>query len=229
MWQTVTRRIAGHRGSESEPEGPRRARDLRLEFRLPSPYGGPAWISATLAASSVPATQGETIRIRAHLNSCFRMPEQTADRSALSHDDGPGAGGLVHRGRSLAARAARGAIERVPRRVMQRLAEQRRRSWLDMQISTSPLDGGAAALMPAALRERYGDTLPRVAPGAPRVGVWHGPAGGPLGGVARLAMVQFDDRDRAQDDARERNDRFSLNLTIGDLIEPAGAVPDTER
>ena len=117
-----------------------------------------------------------------------RAPAASADCTALAHDSGKDSGGrrqaLARHGKTLAANAARRGLEYVPRPIMRRLAEQRHQRWLDMQISTAPLDAGAAALMPAALKERYGDALPRLIQGAPRVGVWSGPAGGALGGMA---------------------------------------------
>ncbi len=230
MWQELTK-VFTSSGSENMP-GTRRARQTHLQFRLPNPYGGKPWITATLALSSTPATQGDTVRIRAHIDSCFQAPAASADRLALAHDSGPETGrrrrALARHGRILATNAARRGLEYVPRPVMRRLAEQRHRRWLDMQISTAPLDAGAAALMPAALKERYGDALPRLIQGAPRVGVWSGPAGGALGGMARLAMVQFDDSDLAPGTDKPRDERFSLNLTIGELIEPVSGTVDDE-
>lgn len=230
MWQELTQVFTSSR-SENVP-GTRRARQTHLQFRLPNPYGGKPWVTATLALSSTPATQGDTVRVRAHIDSCFYAPAASADRTALAHDSGKDSGGrrraLARHGKTLAANAARRGLEYVPRPIMRRLAEQRHQRWLDMQISTAPLDAGAAALMPAALKERYGDALPRLIQGAPRVGVWSGPAGGALGGVARLAMVQFDDSDLAPGTDKPRDERFSLNLTIGELIEPVSAHADDD-
>lgn len=222
MWQELTRVLSSARTETST--GVRRPRQTHLRFTLPNPYGGAPWVTATLAISSTPATQGDTVRIRGHIDSCFHSPEHPGDRDALAHETAtpaPARGRALGRlGKRLAARAAKRGLDYVPRPLMQRLAEQRRQRWLDMQISTAPLDAGAAALMPAALKERYGDSLPRLVQGAPRVGVWSGPAGGPAGGMARLAMVQFDDSDLAGGRDADKDDRFSLNLTIGELIEP---------
>ena len=221
MWQELTRALSSARSETSA--GVRRPRQTHLRFTLPNPYGGTPWMTATLAISSTPATQGDTVRIRGHIDSCFHSPEQPGDRDALAHETPPASGSgraLGRLGKRLAARAAKRGLKVVPRPLMQRLAEQRRQRWLDMQISTAPLDAGAAALMPAALKARYGDSLPRLVQGAPRVGVWSGPAGGPAGGMARLAMVQFDDSDLAGRQDADKDDRFSLNLTIGELIEP---------
>ncbi|RJS92888.1 hypothetical protein [Salinisphaera sp. Q1T1-3] len=228
MWQTVKRRLIG-----DDPDSglsSRRPRRASLELRLPNPYGGKPWVTATLALSSAPAARGETVRIRAHVDSCFHAPATPGDRAALGHEaaDSGLRAGLTRYGRELAAGATRRVVEYVPAGLLQRLSEQRRRGWLDMQISTAPLDAGAAALMPAALRARYGDELPQSVVGAPRVGVWAGPAGGPLGGMARLAMVQFDDGDLDPTARRAPGERFSLNLTIGELIEPATADSDDD-
>lgn len=221
MWQQIKRR-AGRLGAAAaiERAGPREA---SLRLTLPNPYGGPAWVSATLALSSRPRGIGETLRLRGHIDSCFRLPDAPADRAALSHDATSASDSLMRYGREAAASLARRAVERLPRAARVRLAQQRRRGWIDMQISTAPLDAGAAALMPEPLRAVYGDRLPQAGPGGPRVGVWSGPAGGPRGGMARLAMVQFDQNDVAPGDREPTPDqRFSLNLSIAEVIEPAG-------
>ena len=209
MWQELTRVLSSARTETST--GVRRPRQTHLRFTLPNPYGGAPWVTATLAISSTPATQGDTVRIRGHIDSCFHSPEHPGDRDALANETAtpaPARGRALGRlGKRLAARAAKRGLDYVPRPLMQRLAEQRRQRWLDMQIS-------------AALKARYGDSLPRLVQGAPRVGVWSGPAGGPAGGMARLAMVQFDDSDLAGGRDADTDDRFSLNLTIGELIEP---------
>ncbi|MGB7756375.1 MAG: hypothetical protein WBL23_09960, partial [Salinisphaera sp.] len=174
MWQTIKRRAAQLGGlATAGRSGPREA---SLRLTLPNPYGGPAWVTATVALSSRPRGMGETVRVRGHIDSCFRMPAHSADRVALSHDASANSHPLMRYGREAAASLTRRAIERLPRAARMRIAEQRRQSWIDMQISTAPLDAGAAALMPEPLRAVYGDTLPRAMPGGPRVGVWAGPA-----------------------------------------------------
>ncbi len=224
MWQTIKRRAAQLGGlATAERSGPREA---SLRLTLPNPYGGPAWVTATVALSSRPRGMGETVRVRGHIDSCFRMPAHSADRVALSHDASANSHPLMRYGREAAASLTRRAIERLPRAARMRIAEQRRQSWIDMQISTAPLDAGAAALMPEPLRAVYGDTLPRAMPGGPRVGVWAGPAGGPRGGMARLAMVQFDQNDLGAARRSDEDERFSLNLSIAQVVEPAGEDVD---
>lgn len=204
-----------------------RPRETSLRLTLPSPYGGPAWVSATLALSSRPRGMGETVRVRGHVDSRFRMPADPADRVALSHGGPAGSNLLLRYGRQAAASLARRAVEHLPRSARTRLAEQRRQGWIDMQISTAPLDAGASALMPEPLRAVYGDTLPRAAPGGPRVAVWAGPAGGPRGGLARLAMVQFDQNDGEADSGEDDDgQRFSLNLSVAEVVEPADTGDD---
>ncbi|HET7313329.1 hypothetical protein [Salinisphaera sp.] len=219
MWQTIKRRAA-RLGAVAAIDRAR-AREASLRLTLPNPYGGPAWATATVALSSRPRGMGEAVRLRGHIDSCFRMPAAAADRGALSRDDATRANPLARHGRKAAASLARRAVERLPRAARVRLAEQRRQSWIDMQISTAPLDAGAAALMPEPLRAVYGDRLPQASPGGPRIGVWSGPAGGARGGMARLAMVQFDQNDSAGSRGDDENGRFSLNLSIAEVVEPA--------
>lgn len=226
MWQTIKRRAAQLGGlATAERSGPREA---SLRLTLPNPYGGPAWVTATVALSSRPRGMGETVRVRGHIDSCFRMPTNSADRAALSNDATIDSHRLMRYSREAAASLTRRALERLPRAARMRIAEQRRQSWIDMQISTAPLDAGAAALMPEPLRAVYGDTLPRAMPGGPRVGVWAGPAGGPRGGMARLAMVQFDQNDLGGARRSDEDERFSLNLSIAEVVEPAGEAGEPE-
>lgn len=220
MWQALKRRATRLSSLATvDRAGPREA---SLRLTLPNPYGGPAWVTATLALSSRPRGMGETVRVRGHIDSCFRMPANSGDRDALAHDAGHDAHPLMRYGRQAAASLTRQAIEHLPRAARMRIAEQRRQNWIDMQISTAPLDAGAAALMPERLRAAYGDALPQIAPGGPRVGVWSGPAGGARGGMARLAMIQFDQNDLSPEARGDDRERFSLNLSIAEVVEPAG-------
>lgn len=220
MWQAIKRRAARLGGPAAIDRA--RPREASLRLTLPNPYGGPAWITATVALSSRPRGMGETVRVRGHIESCFRMPETHADRAALSHDGAADSRSLMRYGRRAAASLTRRAVARLPRAARQRLAEQRRQGWIDMQISTAPLDAGAAALMPEPLRAVYGYTLPQAVPGGPRIGVWAGPAGGARGGMARLAMVQFDQNDIDGGHRGDEDERFSLNLSIAEVVEPVG-------
>ncbi|MGN8157581.1 hypothetical protein ACS8Y6_00730 [Salinisphaera sp. RV14] len=220
MWRAIKHRAARLGGlATADRSG---AREASLRLTLPNPYGGPAWVTATLALSARQRGMGETVRVRGHIDSCFRMPAHGADRVALAHETTADAHPLTRYARRAAASLTRRAVARLPRGAGLQLAEQRRRRWIDMQISTAPLAAGAAALMPEALRAVYGDRLPQAMPGGPRVGVWSGPAGGPRGGLARLAMVQFDQRDRDGHYGSDADERFSLNLSLAEVVEPAG-------
>lgn len=219
MWQAIKRRAARLGGVVAVDRS--RPREASLRLTLPNPYGGPAWVTATVAVSSRPRGMGETVRLRGHIDRCFRMPTHRVDRATLSHQATTDPHPLIRYGREAAASLTRQAVERLPRAVRMRIAEQRRQSWLDMQISTAPLDAGAAALMPEPLRAVYGDTLPQAAPGGPRVGVWSGPAGGARGGMARLAMIQFDQNDISDKYRSDNDERFSLNVSLAQVVEPA--------
>lgn len=228
MWQAFKRRAA-HLGSAVTIDR-RRVRDARLQLKLPNPYGGPAWVTATLVLSSQPRGIGDTVRIRGHVDRCFRLSAQSADRTALAHDqtNEAAARSPIKYGRYAAASLARRALDRLPEAAIKRLSGKRHQSWLDMQISTAPLDGGAAALMPEPLRAVYGDRLPQAGPGGPRIGVWSGPAGGARGGLGRLAMVQLDSKEWAGRASKPADDEahYSLNLSIAELVEPAAGTPD---
>lgn len=226
MWQAIKRRAAQLGGVMAVDRS--RAREASLRLTLPNPYGGPAWVTATLALSSRPRGMGETVRVRGHIDRCFRIPANRVDRAALSHRATTDPHPLIRYGREAAASLTRQAVEHLPRAVRMRIAEQRRQSWLDMQISTAPLDAGAAALMPEPLRAIYGDTLPQAAPGGPRVGVWSGPAGGARGGMARLAMIQFDQNDISDTYRSDNDECFSLNVSLAQVVEPAGDHDNTD-
>lgn len=220
MWHLIKRRVARF----GKTAGARNVhpQESRFHIKLPSPYGGADWVTATLAWSIKPRSVGQTRRIRIHWDRCLWIPELRQDRHALSHDKAGHLSWKARGGRVLTA-VARQAVERLPAAARTRLSEQRRQTWIDLQLSTAPLDAGAAALMPARLRALYGDRLPQILPGGPRAGVWAGPAGGEHGGLARLAMVQMDANElgygrplRAEDEQR-----LSLNLSVADLAEPA--------
>lgn len=218
MFNAIRARIRGRiAGVDHAP----RARDARVQLRLPSPYGGQPWVTATVALSSVPHGQGETWRLRAHVDGCLRLPAHAGQRRGLPHDAGRRS--LVRAGRDAAASMVRGVVDRLPAERLAPLTARRWRSWMDVQLSTAPLDAGADALMPKALREVYGGGLPRLGPGEPRVGVWSGPAGGLAGGIASLALLQLDESDLRVGASGERESpRFNLNASIAQLVEPAG-------
>lgn len=226
MWKNVKRRTAWLRALATKRSEPVHGRDSSFSLELPNPYGGPAWVTATLVWSTRPRGVGKTVRIRGHLDHCLRMSNAAADRQALAHEQASGGSDLASRGRRVVAAWAQGAIERLPTGLRRRLSEQRRRGWIDIQLSTAPLDAGAAALMPEQLRQLYGDKLPQIMPGGPRAGVWAGPAGGPNGGLAHLAMVQLDAADMRRQRQLSDEERFSINLSLAKVIEPA---PVTEQ
>lgn len=209
----LVRPFSSHDQSTASP------RSTSLRFKLPNPYGGQPWLTATLAVSSVPRGYGESLRVRAHLDGCLSMPHRAMDREALAHDAHSNRS-LVGQGRRAAASLVRAAIERLPADRVAQLGARRWRSWLDVQISTAPLDGGSDALMPRQLREIYAGGLPRLGPNQPRVGVWSGPAGGPNGGIARLAMVQIDEDDVRSGSREPDAERFNLSMSIAQLVEP---------
>lgn len=203
-------------GSDHSMASPR---NTHLQLKLPNPYGGQPWLSATLAVSSVPRGYGRLLHLRAHLDGRLSMPQRAFDRASLAHDV-PDNRDWIGQGRRAAASVVRGVIERLPAERVARLGARRWRSWLDVQVSTAPLDGGADALMPRALREIYAGGLPRLGPNQPRVGVWSGPAGGPNGGIARLAMIQIDEDDVSGATRDPDDERFNLSLSIAQVIEP---------
>src|SRR5699024_372103 len=141
-----------------------------IALQLPNPYGGQPWLSATLALSRTAQSQGGALRLRAHVDSRLRMAPQEG-APALSAQAGDAAS-LLARGRRQAARLVRGVLEQVPAERLAPLTQRRWRSWVDVQVSTAPLDQGADALVPERLRSLWGAGLPRSGPGEPRVGVW---------------------------------------------------------
>lgn len=212
MFNTLIRRLA--RPSGTYPAREARPRNTHLQLRLPSPYGGKPWVTATLALSSVPRGYGETLRLRVYIDGCIdRTP-----RGALPHAPA-NPRSLGECGRRAAAALARGAVEHWPGPPLE---GQRWRSWLDIQFSSAPLDAGADALLPEPLRRIYpGAAGARAGLGEPRVGVWAGPAGGPAGGIARLAVLQLDERDLGRKRRANTAPGFNLNASLAQLIEPA--------
>ncbi|MBS62948.1 hypothetical protein [Salinisphaera sp.] len=194
-------------------------RDTTVQLRLPSPYGGAPWLTATVAISATPRGQGEALRLRAHVDGALRLPAAGAERPRLALDAGASRG-LIRQGRSAAAAVARNVIERLPAQPLEQLASKRWRTWLDVQLSTSPLDEGAQALMPEPLRGIYGGGLPRSGTGEPRIGVWSGPAGGRSGGVAQLVLLQLDERDLGRSRGRNGRSAFNLNASVAQVVEP---------
>lgn len=230
MFDAVKRRV-GFLARPLRRDDHRKAspRSTRIQLQLPNPYGGRPWLSATLAVSSVPRGDGELLRLRVHVDGCMSVPARAADRDALAHDDSVRRS-LVDQGRRATASLVRRVMEQLPAERIAQIGARRWRSWVDVHVSTAPLDGGAKVLMPDALRKIYADQLPRMGPGQPRVGVWSGPAGGPSGGIARLAMVQIDENDVPVADRAGTSKRFNLNMSLAQLIEPVvpGRNPDAD-
>lgn len=194
-------------------------RESALAFEVPNPYGGKPWVSATLALSRTPQSQGDVMRLRAHIDSCLRVAPRH-EAPALAHGRA-GRYSLVRYGQQLLAGAAREVIARVPAERLAPLTRQRWRSWVDMQLSTAPLDKGADALVPERLRSVLGAGLPRGGAGEPRVGVWSGPAGGPRGGVASLVWLQMDEEDfPGVEQSHTTGTGFNFNASISQLVEP---------
>ena len=77
-------------------------RDTTVQLRLPSPYGGTPWLTATVAISATPRGQGEALRLRAHFDGALRMPPAGAERKRLALDSGASRG-LIRHGRNAAA------------------------------------------------------------------------------------------------------------------------------
>ena len=218
MFNTIRRRVRRLAGRD---ESTARAHDATVQLRVPNPYGGKPWLTATVALSSTPRGYGETVRLRAHFDGALKMPTPGSAREKLAFEAGERSGGLVQFGRNTAAALARGVVARVPARQLESLAARRWRSWLDVQLSTAPLDRGADALMPEPLRGIYGGGLPRAGSGEPRIGVWSGPAGGPAGGVASLAMLQLDERDLGRDRNENGGSGFNLSASMAQVVEPS--------
>lgn len=189
-----------------------------IDVHLPNPYGGRPWLSATFALSSTPHGQGDTVRLRAHIDGCMRVP-RVRRAPALTHT-GSGERSLIARGQRAAAGAVRGVLDRLPAERLAPLSERRWRSWIDVQVSTSPLDAGADALVPERLRRLWGAGLPRAASGEPRIGLWSGPSGGPRGGRASLVWLQLDEEDMPGVGARADRTGFNLNASVAQVVEP---------
>jgi len=226
MFNAIRQRVRRLAGSGDLVKPSARPRDSRVQLQLPNPYGGRPWLTATVALSSVPHGHGETLRLRAHLDGCMQLPGVGGpSRTALPASRGLRRS-LVAYGRSTAASLVRGVVERLPAERLQPLTARRWRSWVDVQLSTSPLDAGADALMPEPLRRMYDGGLPRAGAGEPRIGVWSGPAGGPAGGVAQLALLQLDERDLGGD-RQKAGSGFNLNASIAQVMEPAAGDDGT--
>lgn len=198
-------------------------RESALALELPSPYGGKPWVSATLALSRTPQAQGDVMRLRAHVDSCLSISDRY-EAPAIANDRWHKQS-LVRHGQQFLAGVTREIIARMPAEQLAPLTRRRFRSWVDVQLSTAPLDKGADALVPERLRSALGAGLPRGGAGEPRVGVWSGPAGGPVGGVASLIWLQMDEADfPGVEQSHTVGSGFNLNASISQLVEPASGM-----
>lgn len=201
--QNLSRRVGG-----ALPVALEQPQSSSYTLSLPNPFGGAPLCQATLAVTTTRHAEGETVRMRAHIDGCFRAsPESTAAHSLAGE---PTRHGLGRSGRNLVRMLARDGLSRLP------MPEHRVRTWIDIQASTAPLAAGAEALLPERLRELCGGALPRGQAGEPRVGVFAGPAGG--ASYAQLGVLQLD-----QDDLPPsyRDRPFSLLASVASLSEPA--------
>lgn len=167
-----------------------RPREATVEFNLPNPYGGTPWVTARLAWHDEALARGEVLRVRAHVDGCLHMPPAGQDALGVDGD------GRHARARRWFADALQEAVQRLPEQHRTALTQWRHQGWVDVRMSSAPLDQGAEALVPDALRAWWRTHEPdrdAQAMGS-RAGVWSGAGDAARSSRAALAWLQLDER-----------------------------------
>lgn len=191
-------------------------RAASLEFKLPSPYGDTPWVVAQLAWRDEPLAQGEALRVHAHVDGRVHVP--------LERREAPGAHGAARQvsGQRWFADALQRAVRRLPARHVAAVTQWRRQGWIDMRVSSAPLDQGAQALVPEALQawcHAQGQAHDARVMGS-RAGVWSGPDAGEPGARAALAWVQLDERQGRRSGLFKRLVGLNVHACAARLVAP---------
>lgn len=177
---------------------------LRFAAEIPGGAHGPLWKISVEALSEPAAGGGDTLRLRAHVQTNLA----SAVKPALAAMSAPGMARLpapavaaVGALAPLAQQAGRWLGQRLHQRV-QRTAPRLARwvapllqhdfnTWFELHASTAPLVQGARALLPQADKLSQLGITPNTGPNAPAVQTWQGRIGDE---AAQVSLLRLDDR-----------------------------------
>jgi hypothetical protein len=186
---------------------------MTLQASIPNPFSDvPLW-RLRVQISTDEHSQGESLRLRAHLQTQLVMPSTHEALAAPAQESAADAGGRALMPRTR--RAARGLVQRglqspIAQKVTPYL-ERRFESWIDVQASTRPLDRGAMDLLPEPVRAMgFGQASPVRVRGEPQIETWSGRSGGERPGSAQLTVLQYNEA--AKPAAKRRSKRPPLHL-----------------
>ena len=182
-------------------EAPQR---LRFAAEIPGGAHGPLWKISVEALSEPAAGGGDTLRLRAHVQTNLA----SVVRPALAAMATPGmarlpapAAAVLGALSPIAQQAGRWLGQRVQQRV-QRTAPRLARwaapllqhdfnTWFELHASTAPLVQGAKALLPQADKLTQLGITPNTGPNAPAMQSWQGSIGNE---AAQVSLLRLDDR-----------------------------------
>ncbi len=189
---------------------------MAFQAELPGPAAGSPLLQISVEIAEKTEADGARMRLRAHLRTSLGNAAITA--TAASPPRGSIARALARGiGRTLG-----NALQRpLARALAAPLLEHEINTWFEVQISTEPLDGGAAALLPAPERLARLGIVPRTDGSAPIMESWVGETGGGQPGFAQLSLLRL-----ARDQLPPRlasllgSRPFQLAAAVVNVIEP---------
>src|SRR3569623_3248227 len=134
---------------------------------------------------------GERLRLRVHIRTPLaealtRAPEQGRLSAPVA---GRGLVPTVTRGISRAI--MRGLEMPLVKQLAAPLLQHDLNTWIDLQVSTAPLDGGTRALLPAPEQLARLGITPHQEGGAPIMESWTGATGGSKPGMAQVSLLRL--------------------------------------
>ena len=182
-------------------EAPQR---LRFAAEIPGGALGPLWKISVEALSEPAAGGGDTLRLRAHvqtnLASVIKPALAAMAAPGMARLPAPAAAALGALS-PIAQQAGQWLSQRIQHRVQQSAPRLARwaapllqhdfNTWFELHASTAPLVQGAQALLPQADKLGQLGITPNTGPNAPAVQTWQGRIGDE---AAQVSLLRLDDR-----------------------------------
>ena len=165
--------------------------EQRVAFsaQLPGPVSGAPLLQLSVELVEKNEADGARVRLRAHVHS--RFGNARATDSPATDGAAPPASTARSPARRIGQRLANALLQPRIKALAAPLLDHELNSWFEIQISTEPLDGGAAALLPAPERLARLGVVPRNDSDAPIVQSWVSEIGGGKAGFAQLSLLRL--------------------------------------
>jgi hypothetical protein len=206
---------------------------MAFQAELPGPAAGLPLVQVSIELAERTEADGARMRLRAHLRTNLGNSETAPPTST---DAGPPPSPPPRKGpvQVLARGVGRTLGNALQRPFIKALAapllEHEINTWFEVQVSTEPLDGGAAALLPAPERLARLGIVPRTDKNAPLVESWVGETSGREPGFAQLSLLRL-----ARDQLPPRlaallgSRPFQLAATVVNVVEPKHSEKQADK